>query len=623
MLRRTLLRQRGERGVDEPGSRSTDRRWLDTSVFQVIALACVSIAIALIVMGWLSYLITQKATIEKLQTSDLPYIVQSIAAKIDGRMTRANETAAMLATDPTIKRWIEGYERDPELGEAALRRIGQVVTNYDYMNSFVVSNLTRQYWTESGQMLDYMRENDPDDSWFFSTLAANKPLSISIDYNQERENTFVFVNALMGEPGRPIAITGVGLDLEDLAQQVATYQFGPMSDLWLIDGAGEIHLAEDPQDRGHNIAVFLPPSTSQQIIRGTSDRSSFGVLAYETTTGEMMDLIYQPLRATDWCLVLQIPRRETTSFLNSIKVNTLVVAGLALILMTVIFYLISSKIANPYRRMMVINHELDEKVQARTAELREKNERIMDSIDYAERLQKAIIPSDEELSQAFRDHFVIWRPRDVVGGDFYWLKSGPERTLMAVADCTGHGVPGALMTMTVSSILKYVVDEVSGDDPATIVREVNWRLRDLLHKERGPQAADDGVDIGICVFQGDQLTFAGARIPLYLMQGGQLQVISADRQSLGYRRSDPGHRYHNTSIRIQPGDRFYMATDGFVDQNGGEKDRSLGRSRWLELVSTYGTTTLAQQKEAYERALTDHMQSNPQRDDITVVGVGV
>ena len=593
----------------------------DSGTMKVIALACLSIALSVLLIGGLSYFITERAVLNKLKSKDLIFIIKSIAEKIDGRIAMAKEASLILAKDPLLVEWVEGKEKDTRLGKLALQQITNMTKDYSYDNSFIVSAITGHYWAEKDKLIDTISENDPDDSWFFKTIASKSPVSINIDYNKERNDTFVFINALMGDYDRPIGVTGVGFNLKDIASEFAGYKFGEKSKLWLIDKQGKIHLAEDLEDRGKHIGDFIPFDISKKILQTANQASSVGVLEYKDPRGELTDLVYQSIQSTDWRLVLQIPRSESIGFLRSIKINTMVASAFSLLLVIFIFYLTSTRIANPLKRAIMLSQELERQVQERTSELQEKNTNIMDSIDYAKRLQETIIPEDREMEEAFSAFFVLWQPRDPVGGDFYWLKKKGSDYILAVADCTGHGVPGALMTMAVSSILNHIVDEICSDDPTVIFKELNARMKSALHKKSN-QITDDGVDIGIChLKEGKFLTFAGARIALYVQRaGGGLEVIQGDKQSIGYRKSEANFDFKKVCLDVNEGDKFYMTTDGFIDQNGGPKDYPFGKKRFAALINDYGHLPLAEQRQVFEQAFAGYKQEELQRDDITLIG---
>lgn len=239
-------------------------------------------------------------------------------------------------------------------------------------------------------------------------LKSRSPVSIVIDYNDERKGTYAFVNALTFLKDKPIAVAGIGLSLEDISGEFQSYKFGEKSNMWIIDDRGTVYLSEDTQHINQNISSYLPGDIVAKVIStGDGSDAKYNVLEYKQADGETFDLIYKNLSSTNWKLVFQIPRSESLSILKSIIINTVFASLIAIIAIVAIFFLISIKIANPYKRALMIQKELEDKVNERTRELKEKNEKIMDSIEYAKMIQEAILPSSEELKRLFREHFII------------------------------------------------------------------------------------------------------------------------------------------------------------------------------------------------------------------------
>lgn len=594
----------------------------DKGTMWVILLACLSIAISMLLTGSLSYNITKKAVIEKLKTKDLFFIVQSAASKIDGRMARAKETSLMMARDPFLTEWVSKGESDLDTRKLAVEKLNRIATEYDYSNTFLASAITYTYWAE-GEVVGKLSEMNPQDKWFFQTIQSKTPISVNIDYNKERDNTFVFINALMGNPEQPLGITGIGLDLNDISEEFSSYGFGEIGTIWLMDRSGKIHLAANLEDRGRRLEDLLPSDICERVLSGDTqgvDRPK--IMEYRNANGELIDLVHQTLQSTDWQLVIQVPRKETIGFLTSIMTNTILAALLALVLVTLVFYLVSTRIANPLKRAIQLSEELERKVNERTQELKEQNNKIMDSIDYAKKVQETIIASDQEMLDAFKDSFVLWQPRDIVGGDFYWLRKINNKVILAVVDCTGHGVPGALMTMAVAPILNHIVQEGCHTSPGEIIKELNLRIKSAMYK-KGSRITDDGLDIGICLIEENTLVFAGAKIDLYHKNHEGVLRIQGERQSVGYVRSDSNQTFRNTMIKIGKEDFFYITTDGFLDQNGGPKNHSLGRRRFISLIEESNELNCEEQRNFFNQALIHYRQEESQRDDITVLGFQV
>lgn len=282
-------------------------------------------------------------------------------------------------------------------------------------------------------------------------------------------------------------------------------------------------------------------------------------------------------------------------------------------------------------KVSIYTDNLEQLVREKTEELRsanevlaDKNQKITDSILYAQNIQSAIIPDEGQLRKSFKDYFVIWQPRDIVCGDFYWYKEVEDGFLITVIDCTGHGVPGALMAMTANTILQRITDNHQNLSPAGILSRLNILLKDLLYKDKSEQEIDDGLDIALCKINRDQkhCIYAGARISLFYTEDSEVKRIKGDFQSIGYRRSSNSFAYTNHIIKIKQGMGFYITTDGYLDQNGVDNKR-FGLKRFIQLIQNNRGLSLSEQGDVFKDRLAEYMKNQEQRDDITVLGFRV
>ena len=273
---------------------------------------------------------------------------------------------------------------------------------------------------------------------------------------------------------------------------------------------------------------------------------------------------------------------------------------------------------------------LDAKVQEKTAELssnlawlEEATRQVMDGIAYARTIQRAILPTVEQTPPAISDHFVIWKPKDVIGGDVFWQHQDGDDFLLAVADCTGHGVPGAVMTMVAVMGLNRLVREHGPKDPALLLRELNRTVRHTLNQDTAEARTDDGLDIAMIRVEPatSRIIFAGARLGLYLAEHGAVEEVRGDRHSVGYRSSDPEFPFSARTVPLRPGMSLYLATDGILGQAGGEKGLPFGKNRLKGLLETLHDRPMAEQRAALLAAFAAYQESQEQRDDITVIGL--
>lgn len=323
-------------------------------------------------------------------------------------------------------------------------------------------------------------------------------------------------------------------------------------------------------------------------------------------------------------LIAKSKSEDMVFILNSLKTNTIISIVIILLIFLIIFFVVSRKVANPYKQTLKLNLELEKKVNERTQELEAINHKVMDSIDYAKRMQESLLPSENELSNAFTDYFVIWKPKDIVGGDFYLVKEYNGTVILVVGDCTGHGVPGALMTMTVNAILYHVVTNISSDNPETILRELDFHLKQAMNKESKLQAVDDGLDIAICCIKNrTEIVYAGAKIDLHIKRKKELKVLKGYNKGVGYYNSVLKDDFSSEVIRVEEGDIFIITSDGFIHQNGGNKDYPFGTKRFYDLIQKSDGQSLELMKDEFENSLLEYMDNKPQRDDIIVLAFKV
>jgi phosphoserine phosphatase RsbU/P len=274
------------------------------------------------------------------------------------------------------------------------------------------------------------------------------------------------------------------------------------------------------------------------------------------------------------------------------------------------------------RELKNYQKNLESLVEKRTEEVREKSAKIMNSIAYASRIQKAILPADEIMEHLFPEHFILWQPLNIVGGDFYWTHQSRESYFIGIIDCTGHGVPGALMSMMAYTALNQVSAYICHDDPACILKEVNKLIKKLLNQDKNDTITNDGLDAGICCIKPGEkkVIFAGAGLRLYYTKEHSCFEIKGDSQSLGYSHSLNDFEFTNHEFYITDNEILYLTTDGFYEQPGGPKGFGFGRKRLQKLLSQCSDKKLTEQKELLKQELTSYRGDFPQRDDITVIG---
>jgi serine phosphatase RsbU (regulator of sigma subunit) len=250
--------------------------------------------------------------------------------------------------------------------------------------------------------------------------------------------------------------------------------------------------------------------------------------------------------------------------------------------------------------------------------LLEANRQIAASISYAGLLQRSILP-DRQLQETFGDdHFILWLPRDTVGGDYYIFHSEGGHCLAGIADCAGHGVSGAMMTMLARAGIDRSILEVGITSPAAVLSCTDTAMRNLLHGARLSKSIATSMDIGLVRldFSRRSLRFAGAKISLYWSDGESMHMVRGDNRAICDRRVGT---YTDHDLPLQPNCTYYLTTDGLLDQSGGEHGFSLGTEQFTQWLIRLAREPLPDQRQAIAEALETFRGSHPQRDDITIL----
>ena len=276
------------------------------------------------------------------------------------------------------------------------------------------------------------------------------------------------------------------------------------------------------------------------------------------------------------------------------------------------------------KQLKKVNRILEARVKERTAEIEAQKQEITSSIEYASRIQMAMLPVEGPFRDAFSDHFVFFKPRDIVSGDFYWIGEDEKHIFFAVADCTGHGVPGAFMSTMGISTLNEIIANKSDLQANTVLNLLCEKTKTSLHQTGKEGEAADGMDIAFCVLHKNKkiLEYSGAYNPLFVIQGGELKEYKADRMPIGIyygvKRS-----FTNYEINVKKGDSVYIFSDGLADQFGGPDGGKYKKANLKKLLSEIYFKPMAEQRQFLENEFENWRGKADQVDDITIIGVRI
>jgi serine phosphatase RsbU (regulator of sigma subunit) len=302
-------------------------------------------------------------------------------------------------------------------------------------------------------------------------------------------------------------------------------------------------------------------------------------------------------------------------FADMIQPSPYLYLGLQMAFLLSMSMILGSRFAAQFRKVEYLQAETLQQKE----EIEVKNNEILSSIEYAERIQRAILPPSKSIEEALPDSFVFYQPKDIVAGDFYWLEQKDGKVLVAAADCTGHGVPGAMVSVICNNGLNRAVREHGLTDPGQILD----KAREIVVKEfeKSEEDVKDGMDIALCSLEGKTLKYAGAYNPLWLIRNGELTEYKADKRPIGKIENPAPFTTH--TVELESGDSIYMFSDGFCDQFGGAKGKKYKSANFKRFLLSIQDNDMSTQRELVQKEFDKWRGSEEQVDDVCVIGVRI
>jgi serine phosphatase RsbU (regulator of sigma subunit) len=539
------------------------------------------------------------------------------------------------------------------------------------------------YFNEAGKPLSQapryrLSPGDANDNWFYESIRSDAPYNINVNPDVKLKVTRVWFNVMVRQDGKALGMAGASLDLSDFLREFVGSGEAGVTPI-IIDDNGAIQAHPDPSRIAYNsgttaasetgkIYSLVDSQADRDQLRQTLDAARAPSSAVQSLwlnlqgKRQLMSVAYIPelkwyvLAAVD----LHAARIVETAWVWPAGIAlALIIAALLLAFGFAVNRLVLRPIRNLQQSARAIadgrydvrlppggadevgdlsrafgvmaekvrSHtaELESKVRERTTELEAANramaaanKKIGDSIDYASLIQQAILPSRQMAQSLGQRHFVMWKPRDVVGGDFYVFRADGENCLLGIMDCAGHGVPGALMTMLLRAAVDVAIAETGAADPAQILTRTDTAMRAMLADAHLPNALATNTDAGLVYIDRgrNRVLYAGAKISLYESDGTIFREHHGSRRAVGDKRQG---QYTNLDLPLTPGTTFYLTTDGFLDQAGGEHGFGFGNTRFAQMLKEHARLPLPEQSAAFDRVLAEYRGDLPQRDDITIL----
>lgn len=330
-----------------------------------------------------------------------------------------------------------------------------------------------------------------------------------------------------------------------------------------------------------------------------------------------------------YCYVLLLITGRFLNFLpaadsavaRSSSILVYILYGALLILIVYLIVMFQTRSLIKTRKLLKEKEQTLERLEKQKAELEFRDKDLFDSLIYAQRIQEALLPSEDYFRKHFKDSFIFFKPKDIVSGDFYWIEEKGDKIFIVGADCTGHGVPGALMSMIGMEIIEKTINVDGIDVPSEILSVLNKGLEKTFSREKNlGTIIRDGMDIGLCMIDRKKrkIVYSGAFFPLYLIRDNTLTEIKGDKIIIGM--NPERLEYASHEIDLMEDDIVYIFSDGYVDQFGGDENKKFMYRRFRYLLTRIHTFAVEDQKSILEDNIKSWMAGNPQLDDMMVLG---
>lgn len=644
-------------------------RWgLRGKSLAILAAASLLAILAMALIGWRLHLVGKSYSAEIYAQNYTELSLQKIYAPI----SREIALAQVFADSALLKFWIKAPDNKAvsDLFFAELEHYRQAFK--DKVVFLAIDKTKAYYFYDESAAVNQQEDFTPkyflsaeeaNDSWYFATLADEQSTNINVDIFGRLNLAKIWLNVQIKDEGKVVGLAGTGFDFGAfLERHILTKEAGVSAFIFNQDGAIQAHpnnalIAFNSvgvgSDLAHNILglVTLPAERAQlkALMAAKEENTVKSLNLHLEGVSQIVSFAYLP--ELDWFIAtaVDVSKSQVLSW-KLLGPGVLGMIVLLLIILLVVGLVIERLIIAPVRRLKGAaksismgeydvalntshNNEIGElslafeimiaQVRKRTLELEQSNldmaqtqRKLGASIDYASLIQRAILP-DGQMADALGEQIsVVWRPRDVVGGDFYFFQESEEGCLIGLFDCAGHGVPGALMTMLLRAALDQAIKYDPIHDPAVLLQRVDATLRDMMGSQQSENLATNAdAALVYADYRNQKVLFSGAKISLHYYDGDGIKELKGGKRALGDKRK--GH-FSNQEMALY-GHSFYLVSDGLLDQSGGQKAFGFGNKRFTQLLLEFQSLPLAEQMKEVMKVVDNYRGELPQRDDISLL----
>ena len=468
-----------------------------------------------------------------------------------------------MANSPALKRYFEN-PANRQLKETAFEELANREA-YIANTLFWVNDIDKIFYVNGGYTY-VVNPDDPATYWYNMTMRDTEKYNFNINYNPDLNNLNLWINApVFNDSGRTLGIFGVGIDLSSFVNSLYG-EYSEAAELYFFNKEGEITGAADVELAKLKVKIYDRLDIKGKEIFEHAQSLHADEIVYFRIDNWSGTIAVGKVQALDWYIAAVLP----FDIIDALPANmTVLFIAMMIVIASVliVFNLFGMGVVGPLNEML------------RT---------IMESIGYASKIQRNLLPDDRAFKEAFADYSIIWEPRDTVGGDIYWMKRFDKGTVLCMVDCTGHGTPGAMLTMLVTSAFEAIIRSDNCHDTADIVYQLDRRLAEVLHAGTGAGSItdiSDGCDIAVLFIGSDGgVTFSSGRINVFVCDGVDVTRHKGQKISVGEGRLASRDEVETIRVAANPANKFYIASDGLYDQPGGERGKTYGVKELCRIV---------------------------------------
>jgi len=531
-------------------------------VFLIFLSFLTSLVIGIIFIVLMERIMLNNAGLELMKNAEIERL--RLEAAVNGEIA----IVLNMANSPLIRRYFSN-PGDPDMEKLVFEELAAYR---------MVSSANSIFWINDIDKIFYFNDFkpyiidpfNPDNYWYNMTLHETGVYNFNINHNPDLNVTNLWINApVFDNEGNPLGIVGTGMNLSDFINEIYL-GYSQKTEIYFFNAAREITGSRnvDLVSRKGMIEDELG-QIGMELLEKKNDLER-GEIKYFQTKQKRGVAVLGSIPALDWYIAT----------FQYFKISDILKTG-----MTVLFTVLMLVMKIVVFSVFAVHQSKLAKGRAEAAK-----EAIMSSIEYASRIQKSLLPPDSEFKEAFSDYSIIWKPRDIVGGDIYWIKNFDNGTLLCVCDCTGHGTPGALLTMLVVSAFEAAVTADNCQDTAQVIWDLDKRftrtLNTKIHNDviRGLDIRD-GCDLAVFFIAKDgNVAFSSSHTHVFICDGNSVQNIKGQKIFIGEGKLPDKNEIKTTHIPANPNNKFYIASDGLFDQPGGESNTPFGYDVFMRII---------------------------------------